>query len=225
MREDLEKKVQRAIKLIHSASKIATENGCPEIEVAYSSGKDSDVILELTKMAGVPYRAIYKNTTIDPSGTIKHAKENGVEIHRPSMSFLDILKKKGLPSRQARFCCAILKEYKVLDYAILGIRADESRKRSERYKEPEKCRVYDKNNKCRQYFPILKWTKEDVLEFIQERGIKLHPLYYKEDGSIDVSKRLGCVGCPLGYITHRLAEFKECPNMVKLYVRGGGGII
>ena len=35
MREELEKKVQRAIKLIQSASKIAAENGCLEIEVAY----------------------------------------------------------------------------------------------------------------------------------------------------------------------------------------------
>ena len=91
MREELQKKVERAIKLIQSASKIAAENGCPEIEVCYSSGKDSDVILELAKMSGVPYRAIYKNTTIDPSGTIKHAKENGVEIYRPVMSFLDII--------------------------------------------------------------------------------------------------------------------------------------
>lgn len=222
MREELQKKVDRAIKLIQSASKIAQANGCPEIEVCYSGGKDSDVILELVKMSGVPYRAIYKNTTIDPSGTIKHAKENGVEIARPQMSFLDILKKKGLPSRQARFCCAILKEYKILDYAILGIRADESRKRSERYKEPEQCRVYDKDHKTRQYFPILDWTKDDVLEFIQERNIKLHSLYYKEDGSIDIGKRLGCVGCPMAYITHRLEEFKRCPNMVKLYVRGGG---
>lgn len=221
MTDGLQKKVDRAIKLIQSASKIAAANGCPQIEVAYSGGKDSDVILELTKMSGVPYRAIYKNTTIDPSGTIKHAIDNGVEVNRPKMSFLDILKKKGFPSRRARFCCAELKEYKVLDYAILGIRADESVKRAKRYKEPEQCRVYDKDNKCRQYFPILDWTKDDVLEFIQERGIKLHPLYYKEDGSIDVCKRLGCVGCPLGYVKHRISEFKQYPNMVKLYVRGG----
>ena len=95
MREELQKKVDRAIKLIQSASKIAAKNGCPEIEVAYSSGKDSDVILELTKMSGVPYRAIYKNTTIDPSGTIKHADQMGAEIIRPKKSFFEYWAEKA----------------------------------------------------------------------------------------------------------------------------------
>jgi len=70
---DLQTKVRRAVALIKS---MALPNGEP-IEVAYSGGKDSDVILELTRMAGIPYRAIYKNTTIDPPGTIRHAELGG----------------------------------------------------------------------------------------------------------------------------------------------------
>lgn len=221
MREGLEKKVQRAIKLIQSASKIAAENGCPEIEVCYSGGKDSDVILELTKMAGVPYRAIYKNTTIDPAGTIKHAQDMGAEIMRPKKTFAELLGKKGLPTRFQRFCCEVLKEYKILDYAILGVRREESVKRAKMYNEPEKCRVYSKNVKARHYFPILDWTKEDLEEFIQERGVKLHPLYYNENGELDVTRRLGCMGCPLAGRKGRIDTFKEHPNLVKLYVRGG----
>lgn len=58
--EGLKKKVEQSIKLLQS---IKTDE---PIEVAYSGGKDSDVILELAKMAGINYRAIYKNTTIDP---------------------------------------------------------------------------------------------------------------------------------------------------------------
>ncbi len=222
MREELKKKVDRAIKLIQSASKIAAENGCPEIEVAYSSGKDSDVILELTKMANVPYRAIHHCTTIDVAGTLKHAEDNGAEIMRPKKNFLQLLAYYGFPSRMNRHCCTNLKEMKVLDYAILGIRAEESNKRKERYKEPEQCRVYSKKKKVRQYFPILEWTKEDLVEFIEERGIKLHPLYYDEDGNIDATRRLGCMGCPLQSYKQRIKSFKKHPNMVKLYVRGGG---
>ncbi len=45
--------------------------------------------------------------------------------------------------------------------------------------------------------PILDWTSQDVEEFIIERGIRLHPLYYREDGTIDCRRRLGCLGCPL----------------------------
>ena len=221
MREELQKKVDRAIKLIQSASKIAKDNGCPEIEVAYSGGKDSDVILELTKMAGVPYRAIYKNTTIDPAGTIKHAQDMGAEIIRPKHSFLELLSMNGYPNMFYRHCCSYLKEYKVLDYAIVGIRRSESRKRSERYKEPEQCRVYSKTQKVRQYMPILEWSDDDVREFIEERGIKCAPVYYDENGDFHVERRLGCVGCPLASPKKRIEQFKEHPNMVKLYVRGG----
>lgn len=222
MREELQKKVDMAIKLIQSASKIASENGCPEIEVCYSSGKDSDVILELTKMANVPYRAIYKNTTIDPPYTIAHAKEMGAEIIRPKKSFRELVIDKGYPSRTRRFCCSILKEYKILDYAIIGVRRAESTKRAKRYTEPELCREYNKKEKLRQYFPILYWEDEDVRDFVMERGIKLHPLYYKEDGSLDVSRRLGCMGCPLMSSRKRKDFFLSHPKIAKAWIKWGG---
>ena len=225
MTERLQKKVNQAINLIQSASKIAKDNGCAEIEVCYSGGKDSDVILELAKMANVPYRAIYKNTGIDPNGTIQHCKENSVEIMKPKKKFGDLIVKHGFPSRRNRYCCQYLKEYKILDYAILGIRADESNARKERYKEPEQCRVYSKNEKTRQYFPILNWTKDDVLEFITERGIKIHHLYYDKNGNININARLGCMACPMQGYKKRLSEFKKYPNMVKLYVSRGGQFI
>ena len=69
MTDELLLKIARAIKLIQAAGKVAKEHGQP-LEICYSGGKDSDVILELAKMSGVDYRAIYKNTTIDPPGTI-----------------------------------------------------------------------------------------------------------------------------------------------------------
>lgn len=220
MTKELEKKVERAIRLIQSASKVAKEHGQP-LEVAYSGGKDSDVILELVRMANVEYRAIYKNTTIDPPGTIRHALENGCEIIQPKHTFYDLIKKRGFPSRFVRFCCSELKEYKVLDYAILGIRKDESPKRAKLYKEPELCRVYSKKSKVRQYFPILDWTKDDVTEFIRERGIKCHKLYYDDDGKFHVERRLGCMCCPIASRKHRINEFKLHPQMVKFYCKGG----
>ena len=112
MEKQIQRKVDRAIKLLQSTCKDQ------QVELSYSGGKDSDVILELAKMAGINYRAIYKCTTIDPPGTIKHCLDNGVEIIRPKMSFLNIIEKKGFPTRRARFCCEYLKEYKVMDKAI-----------------------------------------------------------------------------------------------------------
>ena len=140
MREDLQKKVYRAIKLLQSAEKMAQKVNQP-VEICYSGGKDSDVILELAKMANINYRAIYKSTSIDPPGTIKHAIDNDVEVIRPVRNFLEIISRHGYPSRRNRFCCSYLKEYKVLDYAVVGVRRDESRSRTERYKEPEQCQT------------------------------------------------------------------------------------
>lgn len=221
MTQDLQKKIDRAIKLIQNASKIASDNGCPKIEVAYSGGKDSDVILELTKMANVPYRAIYKNTTIDPPSTIKHAIEMGAEVLRPKYRFFELVRQMGLPMRHSRFCCRYLKEYKVLDYVIVGVRRDESRQRKERYKEPEICRVYNKKEKVRQYFPILDWDAKDVEDFIKERNIRCAPIYYDEKGNFHVERRLGCMCCPLASKNKRIAQFKKYPNMVKAYIRAG----
>lgn len=179
MDDALSKKVERAIRLLQS---IPTDEG--PVELSYSAGKDSDVILELAKMAGIKYRAIYKNTTIDPPSSIAHAREMGAEIVQPKKSFFQLIQENGFPSRWARFCCRYLKEYKILDRAIQGIRRCESAKRAERYKEPEVCRTYSKKEKARIYLPILEWADDDVEEFIKERNIKCHPLYYRGGGNL-----------------------------------------
>lgn len=219
MTDELKKKVDRAIKLLKSAGKMAKEHGQP-LEIAYSGGKDSDVILELAKMAGIEYRAIYKNTTIDPPGTIAHARAMGVEVMQPAQSFREIIEKKGMPNRWRRFCCGILKEYKVLDYAVVGVRRAESRARAERYKEPEVCRVYNKTKgiKVRQYLPILEWSASDVAKFLTERGVKCHHLYYDEQGRFHPERRLGCMCCPLQSRNKRVQSFKDNPRMARYYI-------
>lgn len=210
----IEKKIKQAIKLIKT-----TCSGRGTVEVAYSGGKDSDVILELVKMSGIPYRAIYKNTTIDPPGTIAHCKSKGVEIVRPKKTMKDILSEKGIPNRKKRFCCSLLKEYKILDTCIIGVRASESRKRKERYKEPTQCRVFSSKEKTYQIMPILSWSDKDVEEFINLRGIQCHPLYYDNDGKFHVERRLGCSACVVMSRNKRKAFFKENPKWLKFYCK------
>ena len=193
------------------------------VEVAYSGGKDSDVILELTRMAGIKYRAIYHNTTIDPPGTIKHVKEQGAEIVQPPVTFFQLITMYGMPNRFQRKCCRLIKEHKTLDRTIMGIRKAESTERDKNYAEPTECRVYGRGKKkttAEAFYPILDWTDEDVVAFIEERDIKIHPLYYREDGTIDPKRRLGCMCCPLAYYKKRLDYFRRYPGMVKAYCRG-----
>ena len=216
MTAELEKKVARAIKLLQS---IPTDKG--DIELSYSGGKDSDVILELTKMAGVKVRPIYKCTTVDPQGTTAHCKSKGAEVLMPKKSFLQLVEEKGFPTFRARFCCDKLKEYKVCDVAIQGIRRSESTRRAAMYKEPQICRFYgSKKNHVSVFLPILEWSDRDIEEFINERGIKCHPLYYDENGVFRVERRLGCTGCPL-QSDRGLAGFKANPKFLKAYLKAG----
>lgn len=220
MDNKLQTKIDQSIRLLQSVA----EGYDGVIEVAYSGGKDSDVILQLAKEAGINHEAIYKATTIDPPGTIRHAREMGATVIRPKKTFFQIIRERGFPSRRARFCCEILKEYKVKNKAIIGIRKSESVKRAKRYSEPTQCRWFGSKkpeNHVEHIYPILDWTDADVLAFVQDRGLKLAPVYYDDNGNIDVSRRLGCLCCPLTSNKKRIEAFKKYPGMVKAYIRNG----
>ena len=82
------------------------------------------------------------------------------------------------------------------------------------------CRVYSAKEKVKVYLPILEWTDQDVEEFIKERNIKCHPLYYR-GGQFDVTKRLGCMGCPLASRKKNIQFFKDNPRWLKAWIRAG----
>ena len=219
MTESLQKKIDQSLRFLDSVSHLG------QFELAYSGGKDSDVILDLARRTGsLDIRPIYKNTTIDPPGTIKHVKDMGVEVRMPRESFAELIKTRGFPTRFSRFCCRELKEYKILDRCIVGVRRDESSNRAARYKEPEQCRVWSKKEKSRQYFPILDWTTKDVKEYIESRGIQCAPVYY-EGGVFHAERRLGCMCCPLQSKKPRIEQFKLYPNMVNIYCKNGNEYI
>ena len=69
--------------------------------------------------------------------------------------------------------------------------------------------------------PLLDWTERDVADFITERGIKCHHLYYDEDGTFHPERRLGCMGCPIASRRKRVLQLKEDPHMIKMYCRQG----
>lgn len=229
MTKELKKKVRQAIRLLRSAEKAAKAHGEP-VEIAYSGGKDSEVILELAKVAKINFVAIYKNTTIDPPGTLKHVLEKGAQVITPKMSFLEIVAKVNIPTRRARTCCSILKEYKVLNVVAMGVRRAESTKRARNYQEPTECRwagrgkkplkktPRNEHNWVQAYYPILYWSNDDVASFIKSRGLQCHPIYYDEDGVFHPERRLGCMGCPLRW-DKGFNDFLERPAFLRQYIK------
>ena len=220
MRKELEDKITKSCLLIRHAERHCRWQGL-ELELAYSGGKDSDVMLELCRMSGIRFRAIHRNTTIDPPYTLAHCRANGVEILRGRMSFSRCIVRSGFPNRYYRHCCGELKEYAVLDYVLVGVRRSESTKRKSRYTCDEDLVTYNGRGKCIQYYPLKDWDDNDIRDFVNERGIKCHPLYYDADGVFHVERRLGCMCCPLQSQGKRLKEFERYPKMVRFYLRYG----
>lgn len=71
----------------------------------------------------------------------------------------------------------------------------------------------------RQYLPLLEWSAQDVAQFLTERGVKCHSLYYDEQGNFHPERRLGCICCPLMSRNKRIQSFKDYPRMVRLYIK------
>ena len=215
--KQLQQKINMSIKLLQ----LYNDSSNP-ICISYSGGKDSDVILQLAKEAGINYVSIYKNTTIDPPGTIQHVREMGVEIMQPrnGITFFKLIDKYGYPSRWRRYCCRFLKEYKTNDKVVIGVRKDESTKRRQMYNEPTECRYFGKEH-VEQVYPILEWTNDDVKCFIEDRGIRCAPVYYDEVGEFHVERRLGCMCCPIKSHKNVIEDFKNHPNIIRAYLRHG----
>jgi phosphoadenosine phosphosulfate reductase len=83
--------------------------------VAFSGGKDSCVVLDLCKRAGVKYDAHYNLTTVDPPELVRFIKKYHPDIWetrtKPKKSMWQLIEEKQiLPTRVFRYCCAVLKE-------------------------------------------------------------------------------------------------------------------
>lgn len=159
--------------------------------VAYSGGKDSDVVLDLVRRSGVKYEAHHHLTTADPPEVVRHIKQQpDVIINKPELTMWQLIRKKKMPPRrQARYCCETQKERRGVRECIVvtGVRWGESNKRAKR-RMVETC-FKDKSKKY--LHPIIDWSTTDVWEYIKHRKIIYCSLY--DEGF----KRLGCVLCPM----------------------------
>lgn len=214
MKMNLEDKITYSIELIRRGEKLALAlNPQDGYFVGFSGGKDSQALLQLVKMAGVRYKAYYSVTTNDPPQNVYFIRQHypDVVFLHPQDNFFKLVEKKGLPTMNRRYCCAMLKESAGVGCAVLtGVRAEESRKRaaynevklfSRRKENSENTHtrtieeIEENEHRCIQgkdklmIFPILRWTESDVWQFLREQGLPTNPCY-KQSG------RVGCMFCP-----------------------------
>ena len=128
---------RKAINFIRNAEQLALRMDSRGFHVAFSGGKDSQVLLALVEMSGVRYHAEMQVTTVDSPNLMKFVRANYPQVHLnlPQINMRKlILKKKMLPTRQARFCCAYLKEQAGAgSCTCTGVRRYESVQRAKRH--------------------------------------------------------------------------------------------
>src|SRR3990167_4817746 len=80
--------------------------------LAFSGGKDSVAIYDLAQKAGVKFDAHYCVSPIDPPQIYQFIKEHypDVQWDNHARGFWKLVVRKGLPMRQSRWCCQIIKE-------------------------------------------------------------------------------------------------------------------
>jgi phosphoadenosine phosphosulfate reductase len=173
--------------------------------VAFSGGKDSVVIYDLCKKAGVKFDAHYHLTTVDPPELVRFVRAfPGIQVTVPEMSMWQLIrKKKALPTRARRWCCRELKEGGGGGRRVVtGVRWEESHKRKGR-RMVEPCSV----DKSKTFLnPIIDWTADEVWQYIRENDLPYCSVY--DEGW----KRLGCVLCP----NHRPGGEKDAARWPKI---------
>ena len=183
--------------------------------LAFSGGKDSEVILDLAKKSGVKFEAHYNVTNVDPPELVRHIKRNHPEVifHLPAISMWQLIVKKRMPpTRIVRYCCELLKEHGGEGrFIVTGVRAQESRNRKNR-QVVELC--YTRNVKGKRILnPIVDWLTVDVWAYTRLNDLPICELYMKG------YKRLGCQLCPYAGCKTQKREAMAYPWIKERFIK------
>jgi phosphoadenosine phosphosulfate reductase len=224
----LQSKIDYSIDLMRKAEPLALSMHPDGFRLAFSGGKDSIVMHRLAEMAGVKFKAHMQITTLDPPELMHYVRSHypSVELHRPEINFYNLIKKKkSLPTRKQRFCCAYLKEQAGAGMVtLIGIRKEESVRRAKRNEvevsnhkysasfdqfniENEKQHVCLKGKDKLLISPILYWTHADIWTFIHENNMPYCELYDKG------YTRIGCMFCPMASVKTKQLDRLRYPGV------------
>ncbi len=138
--------------------------------LAFSGGKDSQCIYHLAEMAGVKFDAHF-NRAMEPPEVVQFIRKHypKVQRHLPKKTIWKLIIENGIPPlRTIPYCCRILKEgWGNNRIKLTGIRRAESRYRKQ-WQEVEENR-----HGGTMIHPVLKWSDQDVWEFVKKKDFHI----------------------------------------------------
>ena len=141
---DLQEKIKQAEQALRLAAQMSEYYYHQPLIIAYSGGKDSDVMLDIAKrcLNADQFEVMNSHTTLDAPETVYHIRKvfkacNGAgikttvrmpEYKGQPTSMWKLIEQKGTPpTRIMRYCCEILKETTTPNRMVaVGVREDES---------------------------------------------------------------------------------------------------
>ncbi|MCX7817190.1 MAG: phosphoadenosine phosphosulfate reductase family protein [Syntrophales bacterium] len=208
------------------------------IAVAFSGGKDSQVVLDIVSRVLPPdeYIVVFSDTTMELPYTYETVERTKKEYQEryPNLKFYTIKPPKpaiefwedfGPPSRIHRWCCTVMKTAPFVNFfrelnhergnsknpKILvfdGVRAEESHARS----------GYSRVGLNTKYIlqinaePIQNWKLVDIFLYLYFRKININPFY--KIGA----ERIGCSVCPFTSPKSEFLIYRFFPDKVKSYI-------
>lgn len=159
--------------------------------IAFSSGKDSQVVLDLVRQINPDVEAVFCNTGNEYTETVPFARsfDNVTELH-PEKTFWQCFKEYGMPvvkskaKRHGNACCFWLKEKPSRDYyksvgvdlVFTGLTAAESRNRMMMLKRMGHT-YFAKTEKLYKCHPIHDWSEDQVWQYIRMKELEYNPIY------------------------------------------------
>ena len=227
---------QTAILRIQKFAKIASAYNF-EIAVGFSGGKDSHVVYDLCKRAGIHFKAYY-NVAFESPTTKRFIRDNYPDViwrRDYKVGFIENIGKMHagiLPTIEFAYCCADYKHNpKYVDKcSITGVRKQESAKRASRTALSFKNKTLKKQmcDNVSEYFvencqsvgtasviqllPIVDWTTSDVWDYLDRHNLPINGEYAQRT-------RVGCIVCPKTNLSHNYKALIRYPKLIDAFIR------
>ena len=237
-------KEKKAIERLILAADMSKQYYEKPLIIAYSGGKDSEVLVELAKRSGIDFIVSHNHTTADAPQTVYHIRNVFADLEKkgykckinyPEMTMWELIVKKTIPpTRLIRYCCEKLKENNGKECMVAtGVRWGES------YKRKTTRGIYEDVNRNKEKKIVLLNDNDDKRRLFERCEIKantiINPIIDFTDDEIwdyydneckyrnplyDIGfNRVGCIGCAMAGRKGRLREFELFPKYKELYLR------